>query len=220
MLDTSGFVWFISRPFERRKSSSSDRSKRRPIFGSDTPRGMSCEKNVPTQQHKSKANPRVPLAHGDEGRTGRDQSTSTQRPRSTCGGDSQEIVSADLPPFAFLKDSRLRTRRQFRAALSRGVRVYTRRFILYIRRRNGSGPRLGTTVSRKVGNAVVRNRIKRCVREVFRTHPEWFPEPVDLVVVAKIPSNRGESDFRRLRRSDFGYEDIEKEIKNNRQSHN
>ena len=173
---------------------------------------MSCEKNVPTQQYKSKANPWVPLTHGDEGRTRRDQSTSTQRSCSTGSDDSQEIVSADLPPFAFLKDSRLRTRRQFRAALSRGVRVYTRRFILYIRRRNGSGPRLGTTVSRKVGNAVVRNRIKRCVSEVFRTHPEWFPEPVDLVVVAKIPSNRGESDFRRLRRSDFGYEDIEKEL--------
>lgn len=45
--------------------------------------------------------------------------------------------------------------------------------------------RLGLTVSRQVGNAVRRNRIKRLVREVFRQHRELFPERADIVVVAK-----------------------------------
>jgi len=45
--------------------------------------------------------------------------------------------------------------------------------------------RLGITVTRKVGNAVVRNRIKRLVREVFRQHRARLPVGLDLVFVAK-----------------------------------
>jgi len=45
--------------------------------------------------------------------------------------------------------------------------------------------RLGVTVSRKVGNAVVRNRVKRRVREWFRTHGDRLPADVDIVVIAR-----------------------------------
>jgi len=40
-------------------------------------------------------------------------------------------------------------------------------------------------VSRQVGHAVRRNRIKRLVRETFRLHRELFPEQADVVVIAK-----------------------------------
>lgn len=45
--------------------------------------------------------------------------------------------------------------------------------------------RLGLTVSRRVGGAVVRNRVKRRVREWFRTHHAIFPKGKDCVVVAR-----------------------------------
>ncbi len=45
--------------------------------------------------------------------------------------------------------------------------------------------RLGVTVSRHVGGAVVRNRIKRRVREIFRLHPAWFSTGLDYVLVAR-----------------------------------
>lgn len=45
--------------------------------------------------------------------------------------------------------------------------------------------RLGLTVSRKMGNAVARNRIKRVVREYFRLHQYDFELPLDIVVVPK-----------------------------------
>jgi ribonuclease P protein component len=49
--------------------------------------------------------------------------------------------------------------------------------------------RLGITVTKKVGNAVVRNRIKRLVREWMRLHG-WVPVGWDLVVVAKDSAAR------------------------------
>lgn len=45
--------------------------------------------------------------------------------------------------------------------------------------------RLGVTVTRKVGSAVRRNRVKRLVREAFRLDPELVPAGIDLVVIAK-----------------------------------
>jgi len=51
------------------------------------------------------------------------------------------------------------------------------------------GPRLGLTVSRRVGKAVVRNALKRRLREFFREHKADLP-PADLVIVAK-PGSAG-----------------------------
>jgi ribonuclease P protein component len=45
--------------------------------------------------------------------------------------------------------------------------------------------RLGITASKKVGGAVVRNRVKRLVREVYRLHKDGFPAGKRVVVVAK-----------------------------------
>ncbi len=49
----------------------------------------------------------------------------------------------------------------------------------------GTGPRLGVTVSRRVGNAVVRNRLKRRIREWFRRKRRALPEGLDLVVIGR-----------------------------------
>jgi len=88
---------------------------------------------------------------------------------------------------AFPREARLRTRSDFRRVLSKGLRIHTRHFILYVLSTTDETCRLGVTVSRKVGNAVVRNRIKRCVREAFRLELRSGEQPYDLVVIAKNP---------------------------------
>jgi ribonuclease P protein component len=66
-----------------------------------------------------------------------------------------------------------------------GVRRFSESFIFFLKASGRPHARLGVTVSRKVGGAVVRNRVKRLVREAFRLHPHWFRQPLDVVVIAK-----------------------------------
>ena len=54
----------------------------------------------------------------------------------------------------------------------------------------GHGSRIGITVGRKVGNAVVRNRFKRRLREWFRATRHEFDTDVDLVVIARRPGGQ------------------------------
>ena len=68
---------------------------------------------------------------------------------------------------------------------SAGRKHHTANFLVLVLPR-GEGPsRVGITVTKKVGNAVVRNRIKRLVREVFRKESARFPEGCDIVWIAK-----------------------------------
>ena len=57
--------------------------------------------------------------------------------------------------------------------------------VLYARRNRTQTNRVGITVSRKLGHAVVRNRIRRRLREVYRLNEEQFTSGWDIVVVAR-----------------------------------
>lgn len=58
-------------------------------------------------------------------------------------------------------------------------------FILHALRQPGQGRKVGCAVSRKVGRAVVRNRVKRYIREVYRKNRARLANDVYLVIVAR-----------------------------------
>lgn len=81
---------------------------------------------------------------------------------------------------------RVRSPAEFRRCQQAGRRLHTAHFVLVVYGRGDAEPaRLGLTVSRRVGNAVARNRMKRLLREAFRTSPSSWPLGVDLVIIAK-----------------------------------
>ncbi|GEJ57692.1 ribonuclease P protein component [Anaeromyxobacter diazotrophicus] len=82
------------------------------------------------------------------------------------------------------KAARLRLRREFLAVQERGRKHPAGAYLLLTLDNDRGQPRLGVTVSSRVGDAVTRNRVKRWVREAFRATAARLP-PVDLVVIAR-----------------------------------
>ena len=90
-----------------------------------------------------------------------------------------------------VKEMRIRRRAEYLAVQSAGDKLHGRHVLALAHRRPDPTMvgRLGITVTKKVGNAVVRNRIKRLVREWMRLHG-WVPQGWDLVMVAKDSAAR------------------------------
>ena len=80
---------------------------------------------------------------------------------------------------------RLKKRYEFRQVQLTGRRIHTPHFLIVVQPNALENTRLGITVTKKVGNAVRRNRIKRVVREVFRRNRHLFPPSHDVVFIAK-----------------------------------
>ena len=95
-------------------------------------------------------------------------------------------------PQAFPRGERLTRRSTYAAVFREGKRHASRAYICYVARWDGQGRKFGFSVSRKVGGAVVRNRVKRHLREFYRTHRTQLVDDAHIVVVAK-PAAAGTS---------------------------
>jgi len=87
-----------------------------------------------------------------------------------------------------LKEERLRTDREYREVVRKGERTSTPHFTVYRDFPGGEGRKIGVSVGKRVGRAVVRNRIKRVLREFYRFHKSAFPSGSrTAIVVRKAP---------------------------------
>jgi ribonuclease P protein component len=92
------------------------------------------------------------------------------------------------PRRLFGRQMRLKQSREFSRVRQTGRRLACGCFIVNWRvLPPGSPVRLGVITAGKLGNAVVRARARRLLREVFRLHQYDFARPVDLVLVAQKP---------------------------------
>ncbi len=80
----------------------------------------------------------------------------------------------------------LKKNRQFQFVYKYGKSRANKYLVMYVKE-NGLGiNRIGISVSKKVGNSVVRHRVTRLVRESYRLHENVFSRGLDIVVVARV----------------------------------
>ncbi len=87
--------------------------------------------------------------------------------------------------FFFTKADRLLKRPDFLRLAAKGRQCQNNNFLAVFAPGKTERTRLGITVSRKVGNAVVRNRIKRFIREYFRLNRHKNTGVLDINIIAK-----------------------------------
>jgi len=164
-------------------------------------RGLDDEKDIDEfQQYEDEKNTWIPRPYGNQGRPGRPQQKTGEGKKETDGiipmggpragrvGPGKGAVRDGSPnprPQGFGKEERVRKRQDYLRIYEQGTRRYSQRFTI-ITCRNPTGiRRLGMTVSKKAGNAVQRNRIKRILREFFRLNKLRLPAAQDIVIIAK-----------------------------------
>jgi len=87
--------------------------------------------------------------------------------------------------FFLKKNQRILKRSEFVSILESGHRFYSDFFIALAMPAGSGCSRIGITVSRKVGGAVQRNRIKRLAREAFRLNRHLLTRPLDINLIAR-----------------------------------
>lgn len=87
--------------------------------------------------------------------------------------------------FTFPKKNRIKSKAGFQLVYTTGRFVVDSLSVLYVLPLDAEGPKIGFAVGKKIGNAVVRNRVKRMMREVFRHHKSELLMNVQLIWVAR-----------------------------------
>ena len=87
----------------------------------------------------------------------------------------------------------LKKNRDFQYVYKNGKSYANKYLVMYVLENNMSGNRLGISVSKKVGNSVVRHRVTRLIRESYRLHENIFNSGLDIVVVAR--NNAGTASY-------------------------
>lgn len=91
----------------------------------------------------------------------------------------------------------LKKNHQFQFVYKNGKSYVNKYLVMYIKENGLGSNRIGISVSKKVGNSVVRHRVTRLVRESYRLHESVFNSGLDIVIVARKSA------------AEVGYEEIE-----------
>jgi ribonuclease P protein component len=149
------------------------------------------EKNISTKQSSSQTHPRVSHQNEYHRRSRGAQKKARQGPQ-TLNRHSSAKTSASLTPSgrSFPKSARLLERREFLFLQQKGKKRHSPHFLVATAPAQGQHSRFGITTSRRFGNAVVRNRMKRLLREFFRTHRMFIAPACDIVVIPRAGADQ------------------------------
>lgn len=93
---------------------------------------------------------------------------------------------------------RLKNTKEFNQVYRRGKSIVNKHVVLYYVKNQSAHKQVGFSVSKKVGNAVTRNRVKRLMKEVYRLNEASLKNGYDFVFVARV------------RTKDASYKEVEK----------
>jgi ribonuclease P protein component len=148
------------------------------------------EKDVPTSQSPPQKNARLSGQNGFSRRTPGSQPTA--RKGSPTAGDLDTAQAARLGDqlpraLSFRAADKLRKKSEFALVRRKGLRAQTSHFLLFAFALPGEGrTRLGVTISRRIGKAAARNRLRRRIRECFRIGLRpLVPHDTALLIVAR-----------------------------------
>lgn len=99
-----------------------------------------------------------------------------------------------------MKYDSLKTPSDFSKVYKQGKSYADRNLVLYVRPNQLESSRLGLSISKKVGNAVKRNRVRRLIKEVYRA-TRSFEKHYDFIIIARVRS------------SEAGYKEINKSMR-------
>ena len=91
----------------------------------------------------------------------------------------------------------LKKNKDFQEVYKKGKSFANRYLVMYVKENESQRNRLGISVSKKVGNSIVRHHLARLIRESYRLNEAEFETGIDIVVVARISAK------------DKGFHDIE-----------
>jgi ribonuclease P protein component len=94
----------------------------------------------------------------------------------------------------------LKKNHQFKFVYQYGKSYANKYLVMYVKENGTERNRIGISVSKKVGNSVVRHRVTRLVRESYRLHEAVFNSGLDIVIVARSSA------------ASVGYDEIEKSL--------
>lgn len=97
------------------------------------------------------------------------------------------------------KQQRIKKNKEFQQIFKKGKSFANRQFIVYVLKNDQPEFRLGLSVSKKVGNAVTRNRIKRYIRQTFLELKDDLKPNADYVIIAR--QQAAEMDFHESKKS-------------------
>ena len=80
---------------------------------------------------------------------------------------------------------RIRKNQEFSSVYQTGKSYANKYFVMYVSKNDLGINRLGVSVSKKVGNSVIRHRLKRLIKESFRLHEDMFNSGLNIVVIVR-----------------------------------
>lgn len=94
----------------------------------------------------------------------------------------------------------LEKNRQFQYVYDYGRSYANKYLVMFVMDNNTETSRLGISVSKKVGNSVIRHRVKRLIKESYRLQEEMFNSGLDIVIIARVTAK------------DISYQEIESAV--------